>query len=343
MNPIRFDGRVAVVTGAGGGLGRAHALLLAARGAAVVVNDLGGSLAGQGGAAAAASGMVREIEAAGGRALASFDDIATPEGAQALIDAALGAFGRVDILVNNAGILRDRTLRNLAPADFEAVVRVHLQGSAWCSRAALAPMQAQHYGRIVMTTSAAGLYGNFGQSNYGAAKLGVVGLMNSLKAEGAKYGITVNTVAPVALTRMTEGLPLARMLGEASPERVAAGVARLASEACAESGVILSAGAGYFSTVRIVEGRGLHLPLEEVSPESVAEQWGHDRQPRGRARLCRRRRGADGRLRQPLMEAGPDPVRRHPPCAAGRRGAALSRPREGSRRRGAGPWPCAAA
>ncbi len=273
MNPIRFDGRVAVITGAGGGLGRAHALLLASRGAAVVVNDLGGTLGGVGGDAAAARRVVAEIEAAGGRALANFDDISTPEGAQRLIDAALQAWGRVDVLVNNAGILRDKTLHKLDPADFEAVVRVHLLGSAWCSRAALVPMQAQQYGRIIMTTSAAGLYGNFGQSNYSAAKLGVVGLMNTLKAEGAKYGIRVNTIAPVALTRMTEGLPFARMLGEATPDRVAAGVAWLASEACEDSGVILAAGAGYFSTVRIVEGQGLHASVDAVSPEFVASHW----------------------------------------------------------------------
>ncbi|MBL8288914.1 MAG: SDR family NAD(P)-dependent oxidoreductase [Rubrivivax sp.] len=273
MNEIRFDGRVAVVTGAGGGLGRAHALLLAARGAAVVVNDLGGSLNGEGGDDAAASKVVREIEAAGGRALASFDDIAAPEGAQRMVDAAAQAFGRVDILVNNAGILRDKTLAKMAPADFEAVVRVHLLGSAWCSRAVLPLMQQQQYGRIVMTTSAAGLYGNFGQSNYGAAKLGVVGLMNSLALEAGKFGIRVNTVAPVALTRMTEGLPFARTLDEATPERVAAGVAWLVSEQCDFSGVVLAAGAGYFSTVRIVEGPGVHLPADQITPEAVAARW----------------------------------------------------------------------
>jgi NAD(P)-dependent dehydrogenase (short-subunit alcohol dehydrogenase family) len=272
MNEIRFDGRVAVITGAGGGLGRAHALLLAARGAAVVVNDLGGSLNGAGGDDAAARRVVREIEAAGGRALASFDDIATPEGAQQLIDAAAQAFGRVDILINNAGILRDKTLARMEPADFEAVVRVHLLGSTWCSRAVL-PLMQQQYGRIVMTTSAAGLYGNFGQSNYGAAKLGVVGLMNSLELEAQKFGIRVNAVAPVALTRMTEGLPFARMLEQATPERVAAGVAYLASEQCDFSGVVLAAGAGYFSTVRIVEGLGVHIAADRVSPESVAARW----------------------------------------------------------------------
>jgi NAD(P)-dependent dehydrogenase (short-subunit alcohol dehydrogenase family) len=273
MNPIRFDGRVVVITGAGGGLGRSHALLLATRGAAVVVNDLGGSVGGVGGDDAAAQAVVREVVAAGGRAIANFDDISTAEGAQRLIDAAVDAYGRVDVLVNNAGILRDKTLAKLPPADFEAVVRVHLLGSAWCSRAALAPMQAQRYGRIVMTTSAAGLYGNFGQSNYGAAKLGVVGLMNTLKDEGARHGITVNTIAPVALTRMTADMPFAGLLAAATPERVSAGVAWLASEACVDSGVILAAGAGYFSTVRLVEGPGVHLPLQGLGPEQVAEAW----------------------------------------------------------------------
>ena len=273
MNTIGFEGRVAVITGAGGGLGRAHALLLAARGAAVVVNDLGGSVNGVGGDASAAQKVVHEIEAAGGRALANRDDIATPEGAQRLVDAAVQAFDRVDILINNAGILRDKTLVKMEPADFETVVRVHLLGSAYCSRAAWPIMQQQQYGRIVMTTSAAGLYGNFGQSNYGAAKLGIVGLMNTLKHEGAKFGIRVNTIAPVALTRMTDNLPFSRMLAEALPDRVAAGVAFLASEACELTGQILSAGAGYFSTVKLIEGKGVHAPAGEVTPEFVAEHW----------------------------------------------------------------------
>jgi NAD(P)-dependent dehydrogenase (short-subunit alcohol dehydrogenase family) len=273
MNPIRFDDRVAVITGAGGGLGRAHAMLLAARGAAVVVNDVGGSVNGAGGGDSPARRVVAEIEGAGGRALASFDDIATPEGAQRLVDAAVGAFGRLDVLVNNAGILRDKTLHKMTTEDFEAVMRVHLLGSAWCSRAALPVMQAQQYGRIVMTTSAAGLYGNFGQCNYSAAKLAVVGLMNALRQEAGRFGVQVNAIAPVALTRMTEGLPLAQLIGEASAERVSAGVAYLASQACEFSGCILSAGAGYFSTVQIVEGLGVRAPTLEVTPEFVASNW----------------------------------------------------------------------
>ncbi|MDP3084836.1 MAG: SDR family NAD(P)-dependent oxidoreductase [Rubrivivax sp.] len=273
MEPIRFDGRVAVVTGAGGGLGRAHALLLASRGAKVVVNDLGGSVAGVGGDDAAANRVVAEIRAAGGQAVADHHSVAEPEGARALVDTAVKTWGRLDVLINNAGILRDKTLARMAPEDFASVLAVHLLGSAYCSQAALAQMQGQAYGRIVMTSSAAGLYGNFGQTNYGAAKLGLVGLMNTLKLEGQKYGILVNAVAPVALTRMTEGLPFSAMLGDAAPERVSAAVAYLASEACTSTGEIIAAGAGYFARVQIVEGQGVHLPAAEVSPESVAAHW----------------------------------------------------------------------
>ncbi len=270
---IRFDNRVAVITGAGGGLGRAHALLLAARGAKVVVNDLGGTLNGAGGNNAAADKVVAEIKAAGGEAIPSYDNIASPEGARSLIEAAVKGYGRIDVLINNAGILRDKSLAKMDAADFASVVAVHLMGSAWCSQAALGHMQGQGYGRIVMTTSAAGLYGNFGQTNYGAAKLGLVGLMNSLKLEGRKYGILVNTIAPVALTRMTQDLPFAAMIKEASPERVSAAVAFLASEACEFSGEVVAAGAGYFARVRIMESQGVHLPLAEVSPESFAANW----------------------------------------------------------------------
>jgi NAD(P)-dependent dehydrogenase (short-subunit alcohol dehydrogenase family) len=273
MTPIRFDQRVAVVTGAGGGLGRAHALLLASRGAKVVVNDLGGTVSGVGGDNAAADRVVAEIRAAGGQAVPNHGDVADPAGARRLIATAIDAFGRIDVLINNAGILRDKSLAKMDPADFASVVTVHLLGSAFCTQAALGHMQAQAYGRIVMTTSAAGLYGNFGQTNYGAAKLGLVGLMNSLKLEAQKYGILVNTIAPVALTRMTEGLPFSAMLEQAAPERVSAAVAFLASEACTFSGEIVAAGAGYFARVQMVEGLGVHLDADEVTPENVAAHW----------------------------------------------------------------------
>ena len=271
--PIRFDQRVAVVTGAGGGLGRAHALLLASRGAQLVVNDLGGMLNGAGAGSAAADQVVAEIQAAGGSAVANYDNIASPEGARSLIQSAISSYGRVDVLINNAGILRDKSLAKMDAADFASVVAVHLMGSAWCSQAALGHMQGQGYGRIVMTTSAAGLYGNFGQTNYGAAKLGLVGLMNSLKLEGRKYNILVNTIAPVALTRMTEALPFAAMLKEASPERVSAAVAYLASEVCDFTGEIVAAGAGYFARVQMMESAGVHLPPHQVSPEAFAAHW----------------------------------------------------------------------
>ena len=270
---IRFDNRVAIVTGAGGGLGRSHALMLAARGAKVVINDPGGAVNGIGGDQAAADKVVAEIKASGGAAVANYSNVADPEGARALIKCAVDAFGRIDVLINNAGILRDKSLSKMEPPDFASVVAVHLLGSAYCSHEALPHMQGQGFGRIVMTTSAAGLYGNFGQTNYGAAKLGLVGLMNSLKHEGQKYGIFVNTIAPVALTRMTEGLPFASMLQEARPERVSAAVVFLASEACQLTGEIVAAGAGYFARVQLVESQGVHLPIADVSPESFAANW----------------------------------------------------------------------
>jgi len=273
MQPIRFDQRVALVTGAGGGLGRAHALELARRGAKVVVNDLGGTVSGVGGDHAAADKVVAEIRAAGFEAVPNHDNIASPEGARRLVQCALDHYGRVDVLINNAGILRDKSLAKMEPADFESVVAVHLLGSAYCSQAVLSAMQGSAYGRIVMTTSAAGLYGNFGQTNYGAAKLGIVGLMNSLKLEAGKYGILVNTVAPVALTRMTEGLPFSAMLQEATPERVTAAVAFMASEACSFSGEIVAAGAGYFARVQMMESQGVHLAGDDISPEGVAAHW----------------------------------------------------------------------
>ena len=272
-SPVRFDDRVAVVTGAGGGLGRAHALALAARGAAVVVNDLGGSVNGQGLSTRAAQQVVDEIIALGGRAVADFSDIATEQGAQTLVDTAMQAFGRVDVLVNNAGFVRDKSLIKMDPADFEAVVRVHLLGSALCSRAVWPVFQSRRYGRIVMTTSAAGLYGHFGQANYAAAKMGLIGLMNTLKEEGARHSILVNAVAPVALTRMTEGLGVSRWMEQASPDKVSAAVVFLASDACTGSGHIVAAGAGHFAGVQVLESRGVQAPPGSVTAEFVADHW----------------------------------------------------------------------
>ena len=201
--PIRFDGRVAIVTGGGSGLGRSHALLLAARGAKVVINDLGGAVDGSGRSTAAADHVVAEICAGSGVAVASYDSVSDTAGAERIVNIAVERFGRLDILVNNAGFLRDKTFAKMEIADFRAVVDVHLMGAVHCTRAAWPYMKERNYGRVVMTTSGAGLYGNFGQSNYGAAKMGLVGLMNVIKLEGARNGILVNTVAPIAATRMT--------------------------------------------------------------------------------------------------------------------------------------------
>jgi NAD(P)-dependent dehydrogenase (short-subunit alcohol dehydrogenase family) len=256
---IRFDGKVAIVTGAGGGLGKCHALELARRGAKVVVNDLGGAVDGTGGSSAAAEEVVAEIKDMGGEAIANGGSVSDRAGAKGLVDDAVKAFGTVDILINNAGILRDKTFKKMSEDDFEAVLNVHLVGSMYCTRAAWPVMEAKGYGRVVMTTSSSGLYGNFGQSNYGAAKLGLVGLMNTLKLEGGRKGIRVNTVAPVAATRMTAdiGIP-AEIMEKLKPELVTPAVLYLCSED-APNGMIIEAGAGYYAKVQVVEGKGVHL------------------------------------------------------------------------------------
>ncbi len=268
---MRFDGRVAIVTGAGGGLGRAHALAFARLGAKVVVNDLGAALDGSGGSSDAARAVVEEIRAGGGEAVANGSSVADRIGAQRLVADAIEAFGRVDILVNNAGILRDRTFAKMSLDDFAAVLDVHLEGAVHCTHAAWPHMRAQGYGRVVFTTSSSGLYGNFGQSNYGTAKMGLVGLMNVLRLEGAKDGIHVNAVAPIATTRMTEALFPEQIRDLFAPERVTPAVLFLAHER-APNGRILSAGGGHFATARMVETKGAHLG-PAATPEAIAAAW----------------------------------------------------------------------
>jgi len=256
---VSFDGKVAIVTGAGGGLGRAHALELARRGARVVVNDLGAAVDGSGGSSKAAQDVVAEIEALGGKAIANGGSVSDRDGAQSIVGDAVQAFGTVDILINNAGILRDKSFAKMSLDDFELVLKVHLLGSVYCTHAAWPIMAAKNYGRVVMTTSSSGLYGNFGQSNYGTAKMGLVGLMNTLKLEGERKGIRVNTIAPVAATRMTADLGMPDEVFQAlKPELVTPAVLYLCSDD-APNGTIVEAGAGYFAKVQVVESKGVHL------------------------------------------------------------------------------------
>ena len=265
---IRFDNRVAIVTGSGAGLGRTHALALAARGAKVVVNDLGGARDGTGRSSEAAQKVVDEIRAAGGEAIANGANVAVYEEVEAMVAQAMDAWGRVDILVNNAGILRDKSFTKMEIADFRAVMDVHVFGSLHCTKAVWEIMRTQQYGRIVMTTSSSGLYGNFGQSNYGAAKMALVGLMNTLVIEGEKYGIRVNALAPAAGTRMTEGLIDQKAFDLLTPSSVSAGLVVL----CAENSPnrrVMAAGAGGYAAVHTYETLGIHLRPEEQTPENV--------------------------------------------------------------------------
>ncbi|MBI5550641.1 MAG: SDR family NAD(P)-dependent oxidoreductase [Desulfobacterales bacterium] len=254
---IRFDERVAIVTGAGGGLGRAYALELARRGAKVVVNDLGGARDGTGqGTAAPADQVVAEIQAAGGQAVANYDSVATPAGGQAIVDCALKHFGRLDILINNAGILRDKSFGKMEPENWHAVMDVHLNGAYHVSRPAFTAMRENKYGRILMTTSAAGLYGNYGQTNYAAAKMGLVGLMNVLKLEGEKYGIKVNTLAPLAASRLTEDILPPDLFAKMKPEYAVPMALFLCAEQCPASGNIYNAGMGFYNRAAVVTGAG---------------------------------------------------------------------------------------
>jgi NAD(P)-dependent dehydrogenase (short-subunit alcohol dehydrogenase family) len=267
---VDFEGRVAIVTGAGGGLGRSHALLLAERGARVVVNDVGGTRDGTGASASPADAVVKEILDRGGEAVASYDSVATAEGGQAIVRTALDAFGTVDAVVNNAGILRDKSVANMAPEDFEAVVDVHLLGAFHVSQPAFRVMKEKGFGRFVHTSSGSGLFGNFGQANYAAAKAGIVGLSHVLSIEGARYGITSNAIAPAARTRLTEGLigDIAEVL---TPELVSPLVAYLASPACTVSHEVFSVGGGRVARVFTgltpgwFAGKGATMTPEDVA------------------------------------------------------------------------------
>jgi NAD(P)-dependent dehydrogenase (short-subunit alcohol dehydrogenase family) len=273
---IDFRGKVAIVTGAGHGLGKSYALLLASRGAKVVVNDLGTSERGNSKSEDPAQKVVQSIVSNGGKAEANFESVAEPDGAVRIVEDALKHFGTVDILINNAGILRDKSFLKMSHDDFELLLKVHLLGAFYTTHAAFPVMRNKKYGRIVLTTSIAGLYGNFGQTNYGTAKMALVGLMNSLKLEGMKFNILVNTVAPLAVTRLARvsGVFPDEIATALKTEHVTPLVAYLCSEACQSSGNILCAGGGYFARVQVMEGLGVRFnPSEEITPEIIAERY----------------------------------------------------------------------
>jgi NAD(P)-dependent dehydrogenase (short-subunit alcohol dehydrogenase family) len=266
MSDLRFDGRVAIITGAGGGLGRSHALELARRGAQVLVNDLGGAVDGSGSSLSAADRVVEEITASGGIAAPNHDSVATAQGGQAIVQAALDAFGRVDILVNNAGILRDKAFHKMDDAMIQSVIDVHLTGALYVSQPAYRLMREQGYGRIVNTSSASGLFGNFGQANYGAAKAGLAGLTRVLALEGASHGIKVNAIAPIAATRMTEDI-LGSLAEKVSPDSVSPLVAYLAHEECSVNGHVYSVAGGRIARIFVAETHG--VVLGENTPEEI--------------------------------------------------------------------------
>ncbi len=268
---LGFDNKVAVITGAGGGLGRAHALMLASRGALVVINDLGGAVDGSGSDKGAAERVVDEIKSAGGEAVGNTDSVATTEGGQAIIQTAIDAFGRVDIVINNAGILRDKSFHNMTPDLWQSVIDVHLTGAYNVTQAAWPHMREQSYGRVVSTASAAGVFGNFGQANYGAAKMGLVGFTNVLAVEGAKRNIRANAIAPLAKTRMTEDLMAGGFAEKLQPDLVSPLVTYLCHESCESTGRLYSVGGGRVAEVVIAETPGFQS--DELTPEALADNW----------------------------------------------------------------------
>lgn len=269
---IRFDDKVVIVTGAGGGLGRAHALLFARHGARVVVNDLGGSAQGEGASRSAADQVVEEIRQAGGTAVANHDSVTDGE---KIVQQALDSFGRLDVVVNNAGILRDKSFHKMDEADWDSVYRVHVEGAYKVTRAAWPYMREQGYGRVIFTSSTSGIYGNFGQANYGMAKLGLYGLTRTLALEGRKSNILVNAIAPTGATRMTEGLIPPQIFEQLKPELVSPLVVYLASERCQETAGLFEVGGGWMGKVRWERSRGAGFdPAAGFDAEDVAALWG---------------------------------------------------------------------
>ncbi|MGC9324093.1 MAG: SDR family oxidoreductase [Desulfomonilia bacterium] len=275
MATIDFTGRVAIVTGAGAGLGRQYALDLGKRGAKVVVNDLGGTRDGVGHSDAAANKVVDEIKAAGGEAVPNYDNVATIQGGENIVKTAIDSYGKVDILINNAGILRDKTFNKMEEENWDAVMAVHLRGAYCVSKPAFNNMRENGYGRIVMTTSGAGLFGNFGQSNYAAAKMGLIGLTNVLKLEGAKYNIKVNVIVPVAASRLTEDVLPPQFFEKMKPDFISPAVLYMCSEQCEDTGMYINATLGYFSRTAIMTGPGVIISdgVKIPSPEEVADNW----------------------------------------------------------------------
>jgi NAD(P)-dependent dehydrogenase (short-subunit alcohol dehydrogenase family) len=275
MGDINFKGKVAIVTGAGAGLGKTYALELAKRGCKVVVNDLGGSRDGSGASQGPAQVVVDEIKKAGGEAAANYDNVATIEGGKGIVKTAVDAFGKVDIVINNAGILRDKSFLKMEPEIWDLVIAVHLRGAYCVTQPAFALMKEQNYGRVVLTTSGAGLYGNFGQTNYAAAKMGLIGLMNALKIEGAKYNVKVNTIAPVAASRLTEDVMPPEFFAKLKPEFITPLVTYLASEENQDSGYIFNCGMGWYSRSAIVMGNGALIGdgNRDIKAEEIRDSW----------------------------------------------------------------------